>query len=686
MKAKASPLLLAIFIISLILRTLAITASLNTDEGLWIYRGSQFVKRLFEGDFTHTILKHHPGVPNMWLTGSSMLLNCWLHKLFPGFLGVDLPSDIGACLNLEEFPINLYIIPRIVQAVVTSACMVYVYVLTKRLLGQAVALCTISLLLLEPFFVAYQRFITTDALQADFAILAVLLFLLYLRKDGKRKFLFASGIFLGLSTAAKITALFLLPAIALLIVLIELGFWRSSFPQRGWKQQFRGYALWGTTILVVFALIFPAMWVSPGYVLDRIHQGVLQESDRGFLFFLGQLTHSPGILFYPLVLAYRLSPVLQVGLLATSAVLFIPKLRRQQEKMPEIAAIALITFWVLLILSASDNKIDRYINLCLPMLAILAAVGWLEIIAGITQRKNILPSSLAGRGYIVLFLLQLVFLLPYHPYYLAYYNPLLGGGRVAQNIFMIGQGEGLEKAAQWLNQLPNVKETKVASWYSRYFSSYFHGQILPIDKRVPSGIQPWTQANRVVFYKNQLQRQLPEPKMLNYFAMQQPLYTVRLHDIDYVWVYPGPLPLPEDLKRIQFPLSLSFKEQVRLLGYDLNKTKVSANEDLLITFYWEFLAPLPRDISVKIGLRDRFIHNSSVPNDNFTNLANAPLVDGYVFPEQITTGTVVRDIHKLKIPPSTSPQHYQLEVGWFSPSKGEVLGKPAVIGELEVVK
>ncbi|MEA5506474.1 hypothetical protein VB735_25875 [Halotia wernerae UHCC 0503] len=64
---KRSPLLLAIFLISLVLRTLAITASLNSDEGLWIYRGSQFIKHLLEGDLIGTFLKHHPGVPNMWL-------------------------------------------------------------------------------------------------------------------------------------------------------------------------------------------------------------------------------------------------------------------------------------------------------------------------------------------------------------------------------------------------------------------------------------------------------------------------------------------------------------------------------------------------------------------------------------------------------------------------------------------
>jgi len=231
---------LVIFLISLVSRTLAITASLNTDEGLWIYRGSQFIRRLFEGDLTHTILKHHPGVPNMWLTGSGMLVNCWLNNFFPGFLGVDLPLDVGGCLNLEQFPINLYIIPRLVQAVVTSACMVCIYLLIRRLLGQAIALYTIIILLLEPFFLAYQRFITTDALQADFAILAVLLFLLYLQKDGKRKFVLASGVFLGLATAAKITALFLLPAIAIIIGLIELGIWQEAFLSRGWKQQLRG--------------------------------------------------------------------------------------------------------------------------------------------------------------------------------------------------------------------------------------------------------------------------------------------------------------------------------------------------------------------------------------------------------------------------------------------------------------
>ncbi|MEA5506476.1 hypothetical protein VB735_25885 [Halotia wernerae UHCC 0503] len=182
----------------------------------------------------------------------------------------------------------------------------------------------------------------------------------------------------------------------------------------------------------------------------------------------------------------------------------------------------------------------------------------------------------------------------------------------------------------------------------------------------------------MVFYKNQLQRQLPEPKMLNYFAMQQPLYIVRLHDVDYVWVYPGPLPLAEDIKHIQFPLFLSFGEQVQLLGYDLNQTKVSANGDLIITFYWQFLAPLPPDVLLKIGWRDRFTDASGVDNNNPTKFSNALLLDGYVSPEQISTGTVLRDVHKLKIFPAKSPHSYQLEVRLFSPSQAKVLGQAVI--------
>jgi hypothetical protein len=703
--------LLGIFLVSLALRILAITVPINSDEQLWMTRGSTFIQNLLEGDLTGTYRRHHPGVTNMWVIGSSMLANCVLQKHFPGLLGLNQPLDLNACLN-QVHPIIFYVLPRLLQAAIASACMVCLYILTKQLLGQSVALCSLSLLLLEPFFLAYQRYLTTDALMADFSILALLLFLLYLRSDllraiplcdryrYRRQLLVASGVFMGLATATKVTALFILPAVALWIVLIELGNWRTRFPQRGWKRQLADLRWWGLSILGTIVLIWPAMWVSPSYVVAQIYKGLLKESERGLLFFLGQITDSPGLLFYPLVLAYRLSPVLQVGLLAFLGILLIPKLRRHQKRMPELTALALVPLCVLLILSASDSKIDRYINLFLPVLALLSAVGWLGMVVWVGRSAEALRRRFGkhhmgqwgiNRGVttaIALFGLQLIVLVPYYPYYLSYYNPLLGGSGAAKHIFMIGQGEGLDLAAKWLNQSPNAKEIKVASWYSSSFAAYFHGQTLPIEKDILPDPQPWTTANRVVLYYNQFQRQLPEPKAIAYFALQQPLFAARLHDIDYARVYPGPVPLPEDLERIQIPLSLSFGKQVRLLGYDMNTSKLSPGEALVVTFYWKFLAPMSPDMTINVSLRDT--------QGKLQNGSDARPLDGYFFTDKVTPGTVLRDVHKLTVAPGTPVNCYRLEVGWYSPSNGQQLevrdavgnspGTQAIIGEVEVIK
>ena len=48
------------------------------------------------------------------------------------------------------------------------------------------------------------------------------------------------------------------------------------------------------------------------------------------------------------------------------------------------------------------------------------------------------------------------------PYYLSYYNPLLGGGPAAQRTVMVGNGEGLDQVAAWLNAQPERRRS--AGW------------------------------------------------------------------------------------------------------------------------------------------------------------------------------------------------------------------------------
>ena len=686
---------LSIFLISLVLRVLNITIPINVDESLWLSRGTNFIKYLFDGDLAATYLRHHPGVTNMWLIGSSQFLNSLLYSLFPGWLNLDRPPLQHICFETygpPYCPISLYIMPRLVQAVVTSACMVGIYILTKRLLGRPIALIAMSLLILSPFFLAYQRYITTDALQTDFSILAVLLLLLYLRGNGNLRLLFSSAILMGLATASKIPTLFILPAIIVWIILIELGVWRTSFPRRGWIRQFCDLIIWGVTASAIIFLIWPALWVAPLETWDKLYEGLLRESERGNLFFLGQLTDSPGPLFYPLVLAYRLSPLLQAGLLTCLGTLLIPRLRRHLDKMPELAAIALIPLSVLFILSNSDSKFDRYMIVILPELALLAGAGWLQIGNWVKAWERIVrwPTKEGVKTALALAVAQLFLLVSHYPYYLTFYNPLLGGAQVAKNLFMLGQGEGLDRAAKWLNQSPNAKEITAASWYRLVFGSYFQGKTLAIPFSNPDDLSDlnWTKANRVVLYVNQLQRQFPEPKMVAYFAAQPSLYTVQVDDIDYANVYPGPLCLPEDLERIQFPLSLSFGEQIRLVGYDLNTSKLKSGDELVVTFYWEFLKPPSLDLTINMSWRNE--------KGQLVESLSENLVSGYLPLNQISPDAVVRDVHQLKTSTEAASGIYHLEVGWFLSNEeralevrdatGQSQGSQGIIGEFEILK
>lgn len=679
----------AIFLLSLALRVLAIDVPINVDEGLWMRRGPQFLSALLKGDLANTYLRHHPGVPNLWLLSTAVGLRCLLRERFPSSLNLDQSASWRACiekLTTEPFfPVSFYVTARLLQALITSACMAYFYVLTRRWLGPSVALGAAALLIFEPFFLAYQRLLTTDALEADFGILSLLLLLLYLRGDGSRRALVVSGVFMGLAAAAKILILFALPAIVIWVILIERGVWCPIFPRRGWGRQVEDLALWGiVSAMTVFAL-WPTLWVAPMQTAVRFYQDLSIEAAGHNQFFLGGFTHSPGWLFYRLVIAYRTSPALQIGMLLGIGALLIPRLRRQATYATEFVAILLISLSILTILSVNRAKLDRYIIPAMPAMALLATMGWHEAEKWMRPRLPGLWDAFIERHQgiaMILALAQWVILAPHYPYYLTYYNPLLGGPRTAQHLLMIGNGEGLDQAARWLSQHPNAAAMSVSSWYSEAFAPYFPGQTMDLRQTV-------VYAHRVVMYINQLQRQMPDPNLNAYFAVQKPLYTVRLHGVDYVTVYPGPVPLPDELAHIPTPLDLNFEDRVRLLGYELVTPQVMPGEKLVVTFYWKFLAPLPEDATVYVGLRD--------PQGNHWGESNAAPIEGYLpLEDSHDENPFFRDVHRLTVLPGTPPGRYQIEIGWYFHAlgremkaynaMGNPLGTHAVIGEVEVIR
>jgi len=191
------------------------------------------------------------------------------------------------------------------------------------------------------------------------------------------------------------------------------------------------------------------------------------------------------------------------------------------------------------------KKFDRYLLPVFAPLDILAAVGWVTILTGTYQ---ILREKLGHRAFQRYFTIAIGVLLTSAliwqswgvmqtaPYYLSYFNPLMGGSEHAPEVMMIGWGEGLDQAARYLNQSTEAEKLRVMSWYyDGPFSYFFNGKTL-LDE-YPINPDDLPKVDYIVIYIHQLQRQLPSEEFLAFVDQQALEYVVRIADIPYAYIY-----------------------------------------------------------------------------------------------------------------------------------------------------
>src|SRR5262249_39312498 len=138
------------------------------------------------------------------------------------------------------------------------------------------------------------------------------------------------------------------------------------------------------------------------------------------------------------------------------------KIQNQDERRVLLALLAFALLFGLM-MSIEPKKYDRYLLPIWPALEILAAAGLvsildcrLQIFDWVRRRSKIchLQSAIAWGLVTLLFVGNLAW---YHPYELAYFNPLLGGGATAQRVMLVGWGEGMEQIGAWLRARPDLK-------------------------------------------------------------------------------------------------------------------------------------------------------------------------------------------------------------------------------------
>jgi len=609
------PVALALIVLlALLPRLTELSVFVTPDEPLWTGRALNFTNALRRGDIGATYQSGHPGVTTMWLASAGLEAAGLLQ---PGADGQVPKSAIDG----EHFLPSIAA-ARVPFALLGTLLAPLVALLGARLFGRTTGLLAGALVALDPFLLAHSRVTHVDTPVTVFMTLALLAGLARWARRGGVGYLLLAGLATGLALLSKAPSVLLvafLPAVA-------LGAPALARRPLSWVDAGRRLlevAGAGLLAAATFVALWPAMWQDPITVLTSMRGYV--ESTAGsphehLNFFLGGPVLDPGPLFYPLALAFRIPPLTMLGVVL---VLFV------------------VLFMVMVTLS--PKKFDRYLLPVFPVLDLLAAVGMVSLarawLAGKQASRAVLLAGAVGLA------AQSALALPLHPYYLSFYNPLVGGGALAPSVLLIGWGEGMDQVLATLEAQPHPERLTLYAPYDRMLEPLFSGEVLPYDRYDPA------QADYVMLYISQLQRNLLATLADIYLNKQEPVQLVRIGGIEYAWLYRVPR------TPIQTRVEAEFGSVLRLEGYALSATSVAPGERLDVTLHWRLLAPTAIDYQAFVHLVD----GRGVLRAQKDRRAGGERKGTSVW----QVGDTVADLHRLTLPRDLPPGQYRLAVGLY---------------------
>jgi len=658
-----------LFLLALLPRALSLGVFLTIDEVKWLTRSEQFFQALLRQDFSATYLSAHPGIVNYWLMLSSVAIEYLLQfgLTFERAHWSQGLQEFAAVMLFGGTPnLNFLVSGRLLFALVTSACVSVSYLLSRKLFPQRVALLGAALLALDPFHIAFSRLLVTDALVANFTTLSLLGFITYLTHRRAWRYVIFSGLTAGLAFLTKVPSLVLVPTVGVLTIL-TCSFERQSSSLSRTEIGQLGLALvtWGLIAGLTCLALWPAMWVQPLGTIYQMWHGLDSKEIGGRLqFFMGEITDDPGFWFYWVIALFRLTPLTLLGLLFGISSLM-QRLKKLSISESVTRVTMLMTFVLTFFLSIllEPTKFDRYLLPIFPVMEIIAATGLCALIQELGPRLRYSMNQ-HGRwitaGCFAALVIQALFTLPQHPYYLSFYNPLAGGPSQATKILLVGHGEGLDEAARYLNQKDNASELIVATGFRPGLAPFFRGETVDLHKIHPTDVWPWLRADYVVLTIWETQRE-SSTQEISFFRSQKPEHVVKLKGIEYAWIYRNRKHILSQAPSPQYAAGGNLAGKALLLGYDLYEPSaraVKSGGTLHVTTYWQCLETMEEDYSVYVRLKDKAGHTWGQVDD-------WP-VKGLLPTSQWTPGMLIRDDYDVEILPGTPPGRYKIEVGIYA--------------------
>lgn len=569
-------------------RIAVLDAYVTTDEGNWMGRTALFARALLQRDPLSTYQSGHPGVTTMWLA----LLGLGMDRAL--FLADYVRPD-----GLEKAPgyLDLLHEARRPFTVLTSLAVVVITLLTWRLFGPGPGLILGVLLALQPFFLAHSYVVHVDGALTSTMTVAVLSALIYWGRGGGRGYLVLCGLATGLAfltkTPSALLALFI-PALALAAARLR-GRLHSLADLRRFLLE---GVVWGVLAGGLALLLWPALradflWTVTSMITYTEEVGGSDHEN----FFRGQPVGDPGPLYYVVAFGFRVAPLTLLGL-ALLVVALLPFGRRRAPRSWYGVVAGLVAYIALftLMMMEPPKKFDRYLLPTFPAWEILAALGfWLALWRWLPRWSGrALPLLLVVLGLGQAWPAYQVF-----PYYLAYYNPLFGGGRAAAKNLVIGWGEGLEQVTSYLNAKPDAERLTLAGFYPRVLMAQFKGSVLPDKQYDPA------EADYIVLYVNAVQRDLANT-LRTAVRGRKAEQIVTINGAEYARLYRVPPPPGRSAAGTEFgPVRLErtfLRTEARRY---LKSDQIHAGDTLMLTLRWTLLQPVDRVYYATMTLIDQ---------------------------------------------------------------------------------
>jgi hypothetical protein len=560
-------LVLGLILIIWLPRGFGLDRYVATDEVAWLVRSANFYYALGQRDYAATYIKEHPGVVTMWAGTAAYMLD------FPEYRGFGQGYfDSDKYWMFEDFitshgvdPHDLLVTTRAIMVIINTLLIAAAFVFARLLFGTFPTLIGFLLIAFDPFHVSVTRLAHLDGPVSSFLFLSLLAFLAYLYCGRRLFYLLISAIAGGLAVLAKLPGLIIAPAVVLIALISYFSERKDKLHNNAERAGtlvgllIKPLLLWGTVFIISVVIFFPAMWVNPvnnlkqlvlspltaGSVIQVVEDdlpsgsgGEIEATKIRFTFSSKSLKY---YLRYPRRYLWDATPVILFGLVASLAA-YVFKFSLFKAKKVRRGVIGLLLFLVvytLFLTFPSKTSIKYYIPVY-PVLDLIAGLGCYACVDWIRKLK-----PFAGKRifpYLALsaiILVQIVGAISTYPYYSVYFNPLMGGNHRAGEVNSGGSGEGLDLAAEYLNNKPDAENLKAMSWYGNGpFSYYFVGEARPLWSYIwnEEKISDLKEMDYLVVYSKQWSRGMPLG-LFTHLAGVEPEHSVWINNIEYARIY-----------------------------------------------------------------------------------------------------------------------------------------------------